>query len=328
MEIPAPRSRAARLRYERHFAERALEEYGLGGASLRLLKYSSTALFRVDADERYVLRLHPPERMTTDALQSELHWLTTLHHETHLWIPEPVPSHTHQLLVTCHLPNTTDNRRCGLFRWMPGGHKVQRLTPADAYRMGECLGELHAFAASYTFPPTFRRWSLDWGGFVDSVVQEPNPLFALDGEEQNQLALAVDRVRVALEQLRQQPDTFGLIHGDTNLTNFRFDRNRVGLLDFEACSFGYYLFDVTRTLLEFAQIPERAAQLAAAFHSGYTQIRALPELDSPHMIAFRIMNVVDLIVWIMAWDDRMPLQTGRPRIVAAMHDLRQLLGNT
>ena len=269
MPIEPSLTRAARYRREYQFAQLALADYGLADASLRLIKYSNTALFQVDAIERFVLRLHPPERFSTAVLQTELHWLTTLRQQTSLWVPEPVPTPDGQLLTICELPNVADQRRAALFRWMPGHHKLRSLAAADADRMGACLGELHAFAAGYVPPPGFVRWKLDWGAFAESVVQRPQRLITLASHGEQVLAVAVAHVRAALASLQQRPHAFGLIHGDTNLSNFRFDRRRVGLLDFEAFCFGYFLFDVTRTLLDFEQIPDRAAQLGVAFHHGY-----------------------------------------------------------
>jgi hypothetical protein len=63
-----------------------------------------------------------------------------------------------------------------------------------------------------------------------------------------------------------------------------------------------------------------------AFHQGYRQFRELPDLDDPRMLAFQIMNVVDLIVWILDWDARMPLATGPRRIAVALERLRRIVG--
>jgi len=38
------------------------------------------------------------------------------------------------------------------------------------------------------------------------------------------------------------------------------------MLDFEVFCFGYYLFDITRTLLKFEMFGDRAAQFAAGSH--------------------------------------------------------------
>lgn len=302
-----------------------LERFNLSHASLRLLKFSNTALYRVDTPQgRFVLRLHPPKRMPEAVLRSELDWLRILCQQTSLWTPEPVAAPDNQLLVMCHLPDQSDYRYGALFRWMGGQHKLRCLTAIDAYRMGQCLGELHAFAANYTPPPTFTRWKLDWGAFADEIAHRPSWL-ALAPEDTRLLAHAITRIRLILEQLERSPDAIGLIHGDTNLSNFRFDGSRVGLLDFEVCCFGYYLFDVTRTLLDFAQLGDRAPQLEVAFYRGYTSFRPLPALDDQAMVAFRMMNIVDLIVWILRWDERMPRDTGPERVRQALRQLRQLV---
>jgi Ser/Thr protein kinase RdoA (MazF antagonist) len=168
-------ARASRQRAERRLALQALERFALPGASLRLLKFSETALYRVDtAQGRFALRLHPPGRMPEAVLRSELAWLATLAHEAALWVPEPVATPDGETLVTCPSPDGAGYRLASLFRWMPGRHKLRGLTAPDAYRMGRCLGELHAFAAGYAPPVGFTRWELEWGEFADEIVQGPS----------------------------------------------------------------------------------------------------------------------------------------------------------
>jgi Ser/Thr protein kinase RdoA (MazF antagonist) len=319
------RTRASRQRAERGLALQALERFGLPGASLRLLKFSETALYRVDTPQgRFALRLHPPGRMPEVVLRSELTWLATLAREAALWVPEPAPAPDGETLITCSSPDGADYRLASLFHWMPGRHKVRGLTASDAYRMGRCLGQLHAFAASYAPPPAFTRWELEWDEFADGIVQG-RWWFALTHEEAQLLHEAIAQVQATLAELHEDPAARGLIHGDTNLSNFRFAGTRVGLLDFEVCCFGYYLFDVTRTLLGFVEAGSHAPRLAAAFHQGYSSVRAIPSLEHPHMLAFQVMNVVDLIVWIMQWDERMPRETEPAQIAQALEQLRELL---
>lgn len=313
-----------RYQHERLFAQRALELFGLSGTSLRLLKYSNTALFRVaTTKEQFVLRLHPPERMSEVALRSELDWLTVLDHTSKVWVPAPLAATNGQLLVTTQLPNSSDYRFGSLFRWMPGEHRILRLTAPDAFRMGQCLGELHAFADAYTPPASFARWKFVWGAF-EEFLYEPT-WFVLMPEDAELLARAVECIHITLTRFNEQSEEVGLIYGDTNLSNFRFNGTQVGLLDFEVCCFGPYLFDITRTLLGFEETGERAPQLAVAFHHGYRTVRSIPALDDPLLIAFKIVNVVDVIIWILQWDERMPQETASKRMNQAIQQLQVLL---
>lgn len=324
---PAP-TRAVRYQRERLLAELALAEYGLAGAPLTMIKYSNTALFRADAGERFALRLHPLDRHPAAVLRTELDWLATLRQQTTLIVPEPVAAPDGRRLVEVALPDTGERRYAALFRWLAGRHKPASLNAADAWRVGELLGQLHRFAAQYVPPPNFVRWEFDWGEFAAGMVERPRWPALLRARDQALMHAAIERVRAAMDELGQHPDAWGLIHADTNLTNFLFQRRAVALIDFEVCCYGYYLFDITRTLLEFERYGERSVGLVAAFQHGYRQVRELPDLDHPHVRAFQIMNVVDLIVWILNWDERMPLLTGPRRIAAALVRLHALLEPT
>ena len=130
-------TRAARYEREQRLAEAALAEYGMRGAVLRLIKYSNTALFRVDSGERFVLRLHPPERQPVVVLRTELHWLATLRQQTSLVVPEPIAAPDGRLLIEIDLPELAERRYVALFRWLPGRHKPRSLTTADAARQNK-----------------------------------------------------------------------------------------------------------------------------------------------------------------------------------------------
>lgn len=319
-----PRTRAARHARELRLAQAALAEFGLAGAPLRLMRYASTALYCVEASERVVLRLHPPERMPPAVLRSELAWLATLRREAGLLVPEPLPAPGGHVLAEVELSDE-GRRYAALFRWLPGRHRPASLTADDARRVGELLARLHRFAERYVPPAEFVRWDFDWGEFAGSTVERPRLPALLAPADRALLSAALERVRVVMDQLGQRRDAWGMIHGDTNLTNFLFQPRSVALIDFESCCYGYYLFDITRTLLEFEQYGERAPALAAAFCQGYRPVRELPDLDHPHVRAFQVMNVVDLIVWILNWDARMPLATAPRRVAAALERLQALV---
>jgi Ser/Thr protein kinase RdoA (MazF antagonist) len=100
-------------------------------------------------------------------------------------------------------------------------------------------------------------------------------------------------------RLGEGPGVFGLIQADTNLTNVKFGGLRVGLLDFEVCCYGYFLFDVTRALLELARMPGGAA-LEAAFLAGYQRGMPIPEPRAEALAAFKLMNLVDIASWALS----------------------------
>src|SRR5262245_25988595 len=97
---------AGQVRRLRRLAERALGAYGLGGARLAALTNSENMTFRVDAPdgERYVLRIHRPNRKSVAAIRSELLWLAALRRDTDLIVPDPVPSADGALVTLAEAP--------------------------------------------------------------------------------------------------------------------------------------------------------------------------------------------------------------------------------
>src|SRR6476620_6236626 len=98
-EVAVPYS--ARAAQQRRIAAEALASFGLADASYQLIKLGTTTTFRVVSrdNQRCVLRLQPQGRMPLGVVQSEMRWLTDLHHHTSLLVPNPIPASNGDLAV-------------------------------------------------------------------------------------------------------------------------------------------------------------------------------------------------------------------------------------
>src|SRR5690348_8613750 len=103
---------------QRRYARCALKYFGLHNAPLRLLKHSSTTLFRIDtADARMVLRLQSTKRMPFEVVRSELEWLRYLQRTTSLRIITPI--HALDGIALMQVDAAEDEAyNCVLFEWM------------------------------------------------------------------------------------------------------------------------------------------------------------------------------------------------------------------
>ncbi len=290
-------SRRSRIFLERRLAAAALQRFGLAGAPFHLLKYHSTVLFTVQADQCYILRLHPPTRHPFAAVRSELVWLDSLAGHTELRVPEPLPALDGQLLVQVALPGTAEVRYAALLRWVPGRLRERRMTPGEARAIGAALGQLHHYAKSFSPPPGFVRWDCLEDVFGESwdVLQRHGSAY-LSPAEMELLHAALQRIDRTIGTLQKIPDQYGLVHGDTSLGNFIHYQGKAAIIDFEVCCFGYYLYDVARAYNGITELGN-GRKLAGAFYKAYSAIRPIPVPEDERFIVFRLINMVDIARW-------------------------------
>jgi Ser/Thr protein kinase RdoA (MazF antagonist) len=318
---------SARSTQQRRFAAEALAAFGLADATYKLIKLGTTTTFRVlsPTREQFALRLQTASRMPIAVVQSELLWLAELRRQTALLVPAPVSAQDGAQAVLLPALANREAQIATLFHWLPGRHK-QRLTEHDAELMGVSLGTLHLFSSTYQPPSNFERWHFDRDAFIENAaVLDTVALDVLPSAAVRQLRNALGFVQTMLDVLDREPSAYGLIQADTNTTNWLFQRSQVALLDFEVCCYGYYLFDVGRLLHEFERGQARGAQLAVAFHRGYTSVRPLPALRDARVQAGKLMSLIDIVVWACTLEPWMQQAWGIDRLQGAVQQIQQAM---
>lgn len=317
-------SRRGQLYRLGRLAHTALQQYPLPQPRLAPLKHEHNTTFRVlTADgQRYVLRVHRPGQHTTEAIHSELLWLTALHQDTTLDIPQPLPTKDGRLLTLAEVHGVPEPRVCVLFRWLAGRFLDQHLTPTHLERVGMFIAHLQDHAAQWPFPPHFVR------GRVDNLTAEARRISRVnahtasltnlqqhptDEDVERTLHLvthlcspedgaivnrAIRQIRQVQKELGYAPDAFGLIHADLHQENYFFHRGRVRAIDFDDCGFGHYLFDLNITCLEIQHLPQYA-ELRTALLAGYRRVRPLPAAHEAYLDTFFALRRLQLLVWVL-----------------------------
>ena len=315
----------ARLGRAAAMAGLALGRYGLRGARLRPLSHGFKQVFLVESGShgRFVLRMYgmPPkageeERSTPryrtgsglrslETLHAQLSWLSSLHRETDLAVPQPVPlpdgslvgevsfadlpplrgllrrvSARHRELYRPDHPP----RRFALLRWLPGVNRKE-LDAADLSRVGRLAAGLHEHAERYDSPDpsALPRWDWNWPFGASAPLWERGGAFYSVGE----LAVfeeASRRVRWDLEDLGHGSKVFGPIHRDLTPRNLLFGARQegAGATDFDQCGLGHYLFDLSVVLRSLCPLrrrigyPEPEDRAREALFEGYGGVRDLP----------------------------------------------------
>ena len=332
----------ARLGRAEAMAELALGRYGLRGTRPYLLSHGFKQVFLVESRShgRFVLRMYgmPPKAgeaersapryrtglglRSRETLRAQLSWLSALHRETDLAVPEPVPQPDGSLVGEVSFADLPPlrgllrrvsaqhrelyrpdhpPRRFALLRWLPGANRKEP-DAADLSRVGRLAAGLHDHAERYDSPDASALpcWDWNWPFGVSAPLWERGEAFYSTGE----MAVFEEvarRVRGELQDLGHGSGVFGPMHRDLTFRNLLFGSRQegAGATDFDQCGLGHYLFDLSvvlrslRPLWRRAGYPELAEDRAReALFEGYDSVRDLPTEHERRLGAFDAMQRV------------------------------------
>jgi len=178
-------------------------------------------------------------------------------------------------------------RRAVLLTFMNGRSLDEELTPALLRRVGGFVGALHRHSEHWDCPSkhrltrqTFTQRAITWILEMDEAPPTVSP------DEWGLLRRAAERLRADIAAIGEDRAVYGFVHSDLYLSNFLFDGDAVGAIDFSDCAWGHYADDIASALV-FLQHPfvgnfdhaHHYDSLRDAFLEGYDAIRPLP----PHL---------------------------------------------
>ncbi len=252
--------------------------------------YVNNAVFDVQAanHEHYALRVHRPGHKHPDWIRSELTWLEAITQDTTLCVPRPVRRPDGELLTNVPVDGLNEPVTCVLFGWIDGQfYRTDTVSNSQVQVVGTFLARLHEYSSEFNPPPDFVRPRLDAEGmFGAESAYNPGEGATLFTDRHRAIFAAVeDRVRRVMAELGMSKDSFGMIHADLIMKNLVFQKNQVCAIDFDDCSWGYYLYDLAPLLLQFKDEP-RYPELREVLWEGYTSQRRLPDSYRAHVETF------------------------------------------
>jgi Ser/Thr protein kinase RdoA (MazF antagonist) len=270
------------------------------GGIATLVNLSENHTFRIEAPHgRFFLRVHRPGYQSAVAIESELAWLKALRAETTLPVPRPLVGRNGCVLQ--HLPvGEADHRHGVLFAAAPG----QQPTPSDDLSalfeaLGRYVAVAHRQVENFVRPQDFVRPRWDAAAILD-----PDGLWGdwrtaprIEGGVATILERLDAALRADLAAYGDEPDRFGLIHADMRLANLLVDGDRVTLIDFDDCGFGWFMYDFAAAL-SFHEDDSRAADWRARWLAGYQVVRPLRPADRAILDCMVLLRRMALLAWI------------------------------
>jgi len=294
-------------------AKTALVSYGLKEAQIKLITHGDNTVFSVAVPDtflekpdnspylanRLILRIHRANYLSIEAIASELRWLQYLCHDTKLPVPEPIPTLEGQLYTLADAPGICEPRVCSLTKCLHG-QPLDTTSQVEMEEVGRLMGKLHNYAAHWSIPKNFTRPYWNWNGLfgeragysnngagVWELTPQPYRSFFKDVSEQ---------VKGIMASLGEEADQFGILHGDFWSGNLLVFDQEICPIDFADCGFGYWGYELARFLIDFPRDQDFSLCLDKLL-SGYTQIRAFPEQQLPHIRTFVAAHYVTLALW-------------------------------
>lgn len=289
MQLFASLTPIGQTRRLRAVARAALQHYAIPVRRLSLLVVDTNTIFRVDAanGERYALRISTPGEHSLNDNRIELAWLTALARDTTLKVVTPVANQQGDYLTQVALPSVPEERRCVLFRWVPGHSLARQLSPVHTYTLGAIMAALHDHASTVRLPPSLTpmTWHTVFYYHHEPVVINDPAYATLFTPARRELIHAVAAAaEQVLQALAQSTPERILIHGDLHPSNVHVARGHLYVLDFEDVLLGYPVQDIAVTFAALRRYPD-CERLWRAFEAGYSQSRPWPVQSSSQLKA-------------------------------------------
>jgi Ser/Thr protein kinase RdoA (MazF antagonist) len=311
----------------RRLARTALAGYGLGAATMRVLRHEHNTTFRIAArpfhhraDGDYVLRINRPGVHTSQTIAAEMAWLCALRTETGLSVPDPVRSSDGSLVTPAVAAGVPEPRVCVVLRWMDGSFLDARLMPRHLAAVGSLIAGLQDHAAGWIPPTGFVRPRVDAltnAGKVASIASRDasadGAVIPSAGDVEQARALVGDLLtasdlvlfdealviaRATTATLARIDDSSGLVHGDLHPENVLFLRDDARAIDFDDCGWGFWLYDAAVALWEL-EGRRRYPEYRTALLEAYARRRSLPPASDQHIAAFSVLRRLQILLWVL-----------------------------
>lgn len=175
------------------------------------------------------------------------------------------------------------------------GTEPENRAPLQAW--GRALGQIHRLAERYKLPPDLSRFT--WSSEpVMANAERHLPQTEVEARQE------LDTLRAWLAEAPQDPQSFGMIHGDFGRPNCRLVDGRVAAFDFGDCGYHWFAYDLAIMVYP-CRFNPRAERMTCLswITKGYRQARPLDEFWTQHIGYFmRLRGLWMFIYHCSIWD--------------------------
>lgn len=191
-------------------------------------------------NDKYILRAYRKDWRSESDILCEIDLLNFLSHKK-LKIASPIRKTNNEFITSVKAPEGL--RYLLLFDYIAGTPPTYtKSAEHEAQMYGKAFGQLHAALKSFTSPHV--RFELDFKYLLLSPLQFIKPFLNHRQSDWKYLSQLADDLLYELNQLPITKLSRGFCHGDLNTQNVHFEKNNIGLFDFDCCGYGYHAADI------------------------------------------------------------------------------------
>ncbi|RKN70544.1 aminoglycoside phosphotransferase [Paenibacillus ginsengarvi] len=274
----------------KQIAAEALKKYSIKCDELVYLGKGDNATFRVStsfSDLKYLIKIHcsTMEIITKEFIESELLWLEALASVPNLVLPTPLRNQDYELITEVRT-NNEGLWRVTCYSWVNGEVLNRQPTSKETARLAVLMATLHKHSIQWDVPKSFDRPVYNSANLLSSLTKLRHNFDLMTIEQFTWLENTVQKIRSDIEKQIVTRDNWGIIHSDLHEGNYVFDRTHPRPIDFSACGYGFYLFDIAETFLHL--YPENRK----IFISTYNKEHQLHEIDVNLLESFFIWAII------------------------------------
>jgi Ser/Thr protein kinase RdoA (MazF antagonist) len=238
-------------------------------------------------------------------IEREAQLLRDLSQHAALRVPIPLQAAKGEWWISVDDPPLIPSAHLMVFSWVKG-KRIRSIRQSHIGDIGDFLGRFHAATRSFALasvpPAMFWDWQRVFG--EPSVLHVRTFLPQLSAEDRTLFQRVGQAVREAMETLGRSHDVWGRIHSDLHSGNCVFTPDGVGVIDFEDCGIGYYLYDLAVVLDELlAKYPALAVEYQQELVLHYRRHHPLTREQEqllPHMLGEELEHVRDRLPEVLA----------------------------
>lgn len=125
-----------------------------------------------------------------------------------------------------------------------------------------------------------------------------------------------------LQEYGVNREKYGLIHGDLRGANLLIEEDRLKIIDFDDCGFGWYMQDLAASL-SFIETEEAVPELIKAWIAGYRKQGTLTREDLDMIPTFIMMRRLQLLAWVHSRTNAASAITYRERFAEGTVELAE-----
>lgn len=272
---------------------------------IHLLKYSENYTFQVKSDSeniKRVLRVNRPSYHTDEELSGELLWMREISQDTDLCLPDVFCGNNNELLQEFESDDT--RYTCCMFSFLEG-KTIGKLSGdelnAQLINMGKILASLHLQWQNRKRAYEIKRFSWDISNLLGkaSIWGDWHNYYELDEMTCNIFEQVTNIMKKRLSEYGYSNDKFGMIHADLHRSNIIVKDGRPQIFDFDDCGYGWYLYDIGCSLVEFSN-PKK---LVPFIIEGYESVKPLSDEEKKEIDTFVLLRRIVRMAWLSSHND-------------------------